>query len=254
MFSLKIPKMMCVPITDKCHLRCGFCYNSNDYFKTAKHMDIDEFKDIVDWLISEGISYIDITPAVGEALLIPNLHEFLDYLDNSSIDKYLLITSLAVKDISVLKDRHKIDIEVSLYGENAEQYIKTTGRDVFDLVLPNIKELTKDGITILKRFKEPITSTDLRLITKFDNVKLVDYSDDRGLEYASKTGEVRECVFMKEPLVTKRGISLCCKDHKIEDLVIGQVGESLKDIYNNISIDDVKCSIECDWFIDASTD
>ncbi len=254
MFRLDVPEMMCVPITDRCHLRCTFCYNTDEYYKTAKHMNIDEFKDIVDWLIREGITHIDITPAVGEALLIPNLYEFLDYLDASHIISYLLITSLAVKDISVLQNRSKLNLEVSLYGESSEQYLKYTKRNVFDLVISNIKILSKEGITILKRFEEPITSTELRLITKFDNVRLEDYSNNRGLDYASESGEVRKCIFMKEPLVTKRGISLCCKDHKIEDLIIGEVGGNLSDIYNNIKIDNVKCSIACDWYTHDPSD
>ena len=247
MLGLGVPKVFCVPITDKCHLRCDFCFNSDEYFSSAKHMAIEDFKRIVDWLISQGITQIDITPAVGEALLIPNLEEFLDYLDSSSISKYLLITSLAVKDIDVLKGRRKLVLEVSLYGGSAQQYLHTTKRDVYNIVAANIEELVPEGITILKRFEGLIKDTRFRILTKLDSVKLIDYSENRGLNSSGK-GDRRKCLFMNEPLVTKKGISLCCKDYKISDLVIGQVGDSLDQVYSKLTLEDAECSTRCDWF------
>lgn len=137
-FKLDIPSVFGIPITDKCHLRCVSCFNTDERFNTSKHMDIDDFKKIVDWAVSQNVEYIDLTPTVGEALLMTNLNEYFDYLDQSPIKKYILITSLAHKNIDSLLNRPKLLVEVSLYGGNKEQYEEYTKRNVFELVQDNI--------------------------------------------------------------------------------------------------------------------
>lgn len=245
MFKLDIPKVFCVPVTTKCHLRCSFCFNSDEFYSTAEHQSLEEFKGIIDWLVSQKVEYIDITPAVGEALLIPNLEEYLDYLDNSSIRKYKLITSLAYKNINMLLDRPKLDLELSLYAGTRAGYTEATGRDILPLVIENLKKLYKVKLGVIKRFKEPIIDTTLNTILKFPNYYIIEgYAENRALKYTEK-GIPRKCIFMNEPLVSKGKVSLCCMDYKLENLIIGKVGDSLKEIYTS---PEIRCSDKCDWF------
>lgn len=65
-FIVEVPKVFGVPITNKCHLRCGFCFNSDEIFKTATHMPLDEFKLIIDWAVSQHVRFIDLTQ-IGRA-------------------------------------------------------------------------------------------------------------------------------------------------------------------------------------------
>jgi hypothetical protein len=214
-------------------------------------MDFDEFKTIVDWILGEGVEYLDLTPTVGEALLMPNLSDFLDYLDNSSVTAYTLITSLAHKNIEPLIGRPKLLVEVSLYGGNKQQYQDTTRRDVFDLVRDNMLKLSSQRFNVLKRFKGNITDTKLNVILGLNNVKLHDFSTDRGLNIGYN-GDVRKCQFMNEPLLTPSGISLCCIDYDYSKYIIGQIGDDMQEVYRDIeqTIKDRKlnCSTACDWF------
>jgi MoaA/NifB/PqqE/SkfB family radical SAM enzyme len=171
-FKLEVPRVFGIPITDKCHLRCISCFNTDERFNISKHMNIEDFKKIVDWAVEQKIEYLDLTPTVGEALLLTNLNEFFDYLDQSPIKAYMLITSLAHKNIDVLFNRSKLLVEVSLYGGNKEQYEQYVKRDVFDLVRDNILKLSKTStqrINVLKRFKG---KTKKIIAGKIENLKI----------------------------------------------------------------------------------
>jgi len=254
-FKLDIPSVFGIPITDKCHLRCVTCFNSDERFNISKHMSLDDFKKIVDWAITQNIEYLDLTPTVGESLLMTNLNEYFDYLDKSPIKKYMLITSLAHKNIDSLLNRPKLLVEVSLYGGNKKQYEEYTKRDVFDLVRDNILKLSKTSkqrLNILKRFKGKITDSKLKVILlAMENIVVRDYSKDRGLKIRYN-GEVKKCQFMREPLLTPNGISMCCIDYNYTDYIIGKIGDDLKDVYsdieNTIKEKKLKCSTACDWY------
>lgn len=251
-FSVDIPKVFGIPITDRCHLRCRSCFNSDERFQESTHMEFDDFTRIVDWALNQGVEYLDLTPTVGEALLIPTLSKYLDYLDNSSVIMYTLITSLAHTNIAPLMNRPKMLTEVSLYGGNRDQYLINTNRDVFKLVRDNILVLAKDGrINVLKRFVGDITDSKLNAVMGLKNVRLLDYSEDRGL-VVRFTGDVKKCEFMNEPLLTPSGISLCCIDYDYSNYIIGQIGDDLTEVYNDVEntirIKKLNCSTGCDWF------
>lgn len=251
-FQVDVPKMFGIPITDKCHLRCVSCFNTDERFETAKHMDIKDFKRIVNWVLDQGIEYVDLTPTVGEALLIPNLSEYLDYLDESDIKKYTLITTLAHKNVGPVLARPKLVLEVSLYGGNKEQYKEYTQRDVFSLVRSNILKAALSGkVNVLKRFKGPIDDARLKVVTSLANVEVMDFSEDRGLNIGFN-GEVKKCKFMNEPLLTPNGISLCCIDYNYTDFIIGHIGDDLEDVYADIECTirerGLRCSTACDWY------
>lgn len=250
---LMLPKMFGVPITERCHLRCHFCFNSDEYFKESKHMELEDFKNIVNWLIENNIKHIDITPTVGEALLIPNLGDFLDFLDESVIESYTLITTLTL-DPSALMNREKLNLEISLYGSTKEEYKTVTKKDLFINVMNNIRLLlyNSERFSIIKRYK---SDEDLKLKTllSFENINLVELSDNRGLS-RKEGNEIKRCKFMNEPVVTSKGLSLCCMDYKSDSLLIGKVGDNLNELYDNlfktISNNKLECSVNCDWFTD----
>ena len=251
-FTVDVPKVFGVPITDKCHLRCHFCFNNDERFSTANHMALDEFKRIIDWAVSQQIEFIDLTPTVGEALLIPNLHEYFDYLDASPIKLYTLITTLAHKNIEPLRNRPKLLLEVSLYGGTRSQYKDTTGKDVFELVRDNIRKLSTQRINVLKRFPGNDIDTRLNIILKgMANVKVLDFSANRDLSIPFNA-EVKKCHFMTEPLLTPNGISLCCIDYNYSDYIIGQIGDNIVDVYDDIESTiknrQLKCSTACGWY------
>lgn len=251
-FSVNVPKVFGVPITDKCHLRCTFCFNSDERFATSTHMDISDFRRIIDWAISQNIEYIDLTPTVGEALLIPNLHEYLDYLDASPIKMYTLITTLAHKNTDALYNRPKLLLEVSLYGGSREQYLEATTRDLFTVVRDNILNLSCHRLNVLKRFSGDITDARLKVILKgMNNIKVLDFSSHRSL-VTNTNSCVQKCKFMNEPLLTPKGISLCCIDYTYDQYNIGNIGDELTETYSDIEATiharQLNCSTACGWY------
>jgi Radical SAM superfamily len=251
-FTVAVPKVFGVPITDKCHLRCHFCFNTDERFASATHMDLDEFKRIIDWAASQHIEFIDLTPTVGEALLIPNLGEYFDYLDASPIKQYTLITTLAHKNIEPLRNRPKLLLEVSLYGGNQAQYKETTGKDVFKLVRSNILTLSTQRINVLKRFPGDLTDSRLNVILRgMGNVKVLDFSSNRPLIIPFNS-KIKKCKFMMEPLLTPNGISLCCIDYTYDEYIIGNIGDDVNlvyaDIESTIKNKQLNCSTACGWY------
>lgn len=252
-FKVEVPDIFGIPITDKCHLRCSFCFNNDARFTTSDHMSLADFKRIVDWAVTQGIKYIDLTPTVGEALLMPNLHEYLDYLDASKVESYTLITTLAHKNISAVCNRPKLLLEVSLYGGNREQYKSTTKRDVFELVRKNILTISKNQrLNVLKRFHGDVTDAKLNvIILGMSNIKVKMFSSNRDLAIKFNS-EIKKCKFMNEPLLTTRGISLCCIDYDYTQYIIGDIGDDIQEVYADIETTirskNLKCSTACGWY------
>lgn len=261
MISKKIsrPKKIGVPLTEKCHLRCHFCFNSDQFFEKGKHLDFNEFKRIVDWLVLEGIRIVDLTPVVGEPLAIENLSDYLDYLDsNANIDEYELFTSLAAEGIERLFGRKKLKLTVSLYGLNEKQYFETTKVKAFKLVKKNLRLIVLNKfdkiVNVLQRCLDVNDAdNELRIYLKITTVFFLkkNYSNSRNNEFAKNDGEILPCKFMHEPIINDKGISLCCMDSD-NKRKIGSVGDSLTSIYENLieKIEQKKlnCNKTCGWF------
>ena len=257
--GIDVPEKFGIPLTEKCHLRCGFCMNNSDIFKRGKHMSLGDFKEIVNWLTDQGVKKVDLTPIVGEPLLVPHLGKILDFLeDNPRITEYDLFTSLGVTDISSLLGKKKINLFISLYGFNREQFIETTGKNCFDIFLGNMKKIILNKfpkkVIVLQRCPDiSDVNQKLRIYLKMSTVFYFNhgYMPNRDNKMADKVGEALPCNFMYEPVVNQKGLSLCCKDID-DELKIGRLGESLSVIYGDvfeiIKSRELSCNKSCGWF------
>lgn len=253
------PERFGVPITEKCHMRCHFCFNTDSYFENGKHLDINIFKNIIDWLIKEGVRKIDLTPMVGEPLLIPNLADYFNYLDSAEqIEEYEIFSSLAANGVDVFFGRKKLKLTVSLYGLNERQFYETTKVRAFGLMKKNMKEIILNKldkkVNVLQRCDEVSDpDNELRMYLKINTVFLLkkNYSKSRSNEFAKGHAEVLPCKFMYEPIINESGISLCCMDSDNKRKV-GAVGDSLDEIYNNlihiVESKNLNCNKTCGWF------
>lgn len=253
------PSKVGVPLTEKCHLKCGFCLNNEQLFREGKNLEFNKFKEIIDWLISEGIRKVDLTPIVGEPLAIPNLEYYLEYLEQKSeIEEYELFTSLAFHKLDPVFNRKKLKLVVSLYGYNEKQFLEITKVDGFHLLKSNLKKLILNKlprkILVLQRCKVPEDfDNELRMYLKISTVfqLMENYSSSRINKFAVDGGKVLPCKFMHEPVVNDTGLSLCCMDVDNKRKV-GKIGDKLDEIYgdllNIVESENLNCNNTCGWF------
>ena len=263
---LQVPDKFGIPITEKCHLRCFFCANNSLFFKEGRHLSLLDFKKIVDWLTSQGVRKLDLTPVVGEPLLVPHLSEMLDYLEqNPLIEEYDLFTSLIAKKIHPLYLRKKMKLFISLYGFNQKQFLKTARVDAFHVFLKNMKSLLlnrlEKKVVLIQRC--PMSDDIDRAVRVY--IKMTDifyFETDSAVNRDNRdaiVGQYRPepCRFMYEPVVGINGLSLCCKDTR-KNLKIADVGDDLSLVYKNlmnlIESKGLACNKTCGWFKELEID
>jgi hypothetical protein len=262
---MNTPKKFGIWITQKCPMRCSFCPNSDEYFKNGKIMPLSVFKNKVDEIVEAGITNIDLTPIIGEVMMLHNLNEYLDYLDEcDSITEYTFITCLVCpqKHIDYITNRVKLKLEISFYGVNRENFKLRTNRDSFNAFLNNFKYLintykfnTKNIVLINRTLESlgPIDLQDKSLLLKFlidrcyiDN----DCVNDRDNSLQTND-DVHECHFMSEPLLTETGICFCCMDwnkkYIVESKIDNFYGDSNRFITKIKNISNV-CNKQCGWY------
>lgn len=260
---MKRPDIFGIWLTQKCPLRCTFCPNSDEYFKTGAVMSLDVFKSKVQQIIQSKIEYIDLTPIIGEVLGMKDLNIYLDYLDScESIKRYTFITSLicSKRQIDMIINRPKLKLEISLYGTNKDMFLERTRRDSFVVFFNNFKRLvskhtnTKD-IIIINRTTDPTLSQDIKPGL---NILLrsctIDNSNikDRDNYIEERNDEPELCYYMQEPLLTEEGICFCCMDwHKkylskksIDEFYSKDMVKFKKNVKSTSSV----CNTKCGWY------
>lgn len=261
---MNVPTKMGIWITQKCPLRCKFCENSNDYFKQGKIMSLDIFESKVKEVIEAGISYIDLTPIVGEVLLVPNFGDYLDILDSyKEIEKYTFITCLigSKQNIDALRGRPKLELEISLYGLSSDEYKERTNKDTFNTFIKNFKYLVQtfdNSIVIINRTSDPNTKLlkrDMPFILQFLLKKC--HIDEQWVDDRSNYTEVMKeknvekfrCHFMTEPLLVEDGICFCCMDWNRKNVSKNKITELYDEKNFNEKIkENGICNKKCGWY------
>jgi len=105
-------------------------------------MDNDTFKTIVDKCIDAGIDTFCLTPMHGEPSLDGSLQGKLLYLENHpKVKHYFFATNmLRTSTIRRLEDLTKLRLEVSVYGDCRESYLKRTNCDEFQIFFDLFKD------------------------------------------------------------------------------------------------------------------
>ena len=262
---MKIPKKFGIWITQQCPLRCTFCANSDQYYKSGTVMPLKTFKRKVNEIVESGVSVIDLTPIVGEVLTISNLHEYLDYMDSiPAITKYTFISCLICsrKSIDTIVDRPKLQLEISLYGTSTETFKKRTNVSAFSTFYNNFKYLlskykNNNKIIIINRTPEidgPLLNQDMpsgmRYLLGKCNID-EEWVTDRDNYIEEQKSGTHYCHFMSEPLLTDNGICFCCMDWNQSNVIPGKITDMYGDSDKFISrIDSVSntCNKKCGWY------
>lgn len=135
-------KYINIIITDKCNLECVGCRGSIDNVQQYEQPIIkyEEFVDIVEKCISSGVYYFDLTPVIGELLLVRDIDRYLEYLEtNDRVKGYLITTNGTVNRIPI--NHKKINLSISLYGSSVGTFKEFTQKDMFSKYLETFKSV-----------------------------------------------------------------------------------------------------------------
>jgi hypothetical protein len=137
-----------------------------------------EFSDIIRMCVDFGITEFELSPTVGEAFMDPHINERIDKIASyDSVKKIKIFTNL-LREGPIFKalECPKVELNVSIYGNNQKVYKARTGRDMYWLFLKNFrtliehindhKELRKQ-IILYKRFKGDLPKPNLRDFNDF---------------------------------------------------------------------------------------
>ena len=193
-------KYINIVITDKCNLSCVGCRGSiNDVHQyELPTMSYDTFTKTVDECVKAGVCYFDLTPAIGEILLVKDVHKYLNYLEqHQDVKGYLVTTNGTVNNIP--KGHQKLNLSLSLYGSGSSSFKTFTNKDLFKKCIATFSSLididTPIEITLrnedLADIDLPFRKVMYKLLTK-KNVAVHDgrVNDNRGGSVQTDTTSV----------------------------------------------------------------
>lgn len=131
------PLVMSFYSSSVCNLTCNFCPRSAaDYVEPKVYMNMETFKRFVDMSVAYGITTMELTPMIGEALLDPHIVERIRYVQAiESVEKIIIFTNCTrVTDefIEAIKDCTKVAFTVSLYGIDEKSFNERTDSTQFN--------------------------------------------------------------------------------------------------------------------------
>lgn len=126
---------------NSCNLNCSFCRGGIDSTKLKEYsrfkiMSTVEFKEIVERCLQSNIKFFDLTPSIGEPFIDKDfINKLLILEEDDRVIEYTVTTNLLIltkEHISKLSKFKKLILDVSIYGETPEEYLKNTNRDEFN--------------------------------------------------------------------------------------------------------------------------
>lgn len=129
-----------------CNLHCGWCYH-REMAKSNKVMDFQLAQRLVD--LCTGLSATRVTLIGGEPTLYPQYFDIAKYIKGKGLVTTVISNSVRFADNGFVEDSQDagvMAVTTSVKGSSGEEYLKSTGLDVFDSVRTAIINLEKSGI------------------------------------------------------------------------------------------------------------
>lgn len=149
--------------TNRCNLRCGFCYNSGNDYGYSPELSTKEVIELIDQLASMGVLEVIVTG--GEPLLRSDILNILTYMRSKNLGVKVYTNGLLV-DYNTAKFFESIGIsmvQVSLHASNPYVQDRITGKKGSFIK-------AKEGIENLRSCNVPVT---ISMTCYDDNVKEV---------------------------------------------------------------------------------
>jgi SynChlorMet cassette radical SAM/SPASM protein ScmE len=146
------PKTIYLGITNRCNLRCSYCYYH------SSHADVRTELSTAQWLHFfkelKACSVLNVYLSGGEPLIRKDIKELIDGIVKNSM-RFTIITNatLATDHIADhIKSTKRCDqVQVSIDADSPEQHDIFRGKGSFEKALTGIKILIKNNITVTAR-------------------------------------------------------------------------------------------------------
>ena len=125
-----------------CNLRCFFCYAKNTEYSANSTMTFENAKKIIDFCKEGKIEHIILIG--GEPTIYRELFDVIDYASSNGITSSLVTNGLKLNDLEYCKKLLQsgiTNIDISVKGNNNQDFIRVTEFDKFDSVMNAVKNL-----------------------------------------------------------------------------------------------------------------
>lgn len=138
LLCLRVKPISCsLFMTYSCNFNCEFCRRNVSLIPTCKNMELSVVQQLLN--IYPDIQYFTLA-GFGEPTLCPDFHKIVDFLKENHTYVGIITNGSNIEPFLRLKSIPN-SISISLYGYDSSSYLKTTGRNGFDKVIANFKEL-----------------------------------------------------------------------------------------------------------------
>lgn len=138
--------MVWLTINRNCNLRCKWCYQGD--MNNANIMDYQLAKKLID--LSSGLQAKNITLIGGEPTLHSRFLDIVRYIENKKIRVSVVSNSIKFADKIFVQQAEEAGVKAvntSIKGSSGEEYLASTGCDVFDSIKTALTNLKKSKIT-----------------------------------------------------------------------------------------------------------
>ena len=165
-------------LTNRCNLRCRFCYINCSGIEHEPFMPVESCYAMIDDLVRCGMLFCTLTG--GECLLHPQFSDIYSYLKNKGVLVTLFTnaTLLQEEHFNLFSTLPPYKIEVSIYGVSEDGFSRVTAihGDQWGKVLHNIKRLKDMGIQV-------VCKTPLNLLTEEETPIIRAWCKDNGVPF-----------------------------------------------------------------------
>ena len=117
----------------------------------ANTRSLESFKELVEMLVEYGYNYFNLTPIVGEPLLVKDFLSYCDYLEtHPRVKGFTFFTSLIVRRkgmIETLLSYKKLRLVISILGGDPVTFLENSGVSKFDQYCENLDIVFKGQST-----------------------------------------------------------------------------------------------------------
>jgi molybdenum cofactor biosynthesis enzyme MoaA len=262
------PKNALIELTSACNHKCIFCMNPRMKRKPKK-LDLDIFEKFATDAAELGLEEIGFY-TTGEPLVSKNLKNFIKISADAGIGYIYITTNGALANIEKMKsliDSGLNSVKFSINAGTRETYKLIHGKDDFDKVLKNIRDLKNFRDTEAKHVKlmASFVATSFSdnevgiwkelILPHVDDAKIMGVHGQMGqsLEYLHlieskfttsypEEGSAKPCHMLWDRIhLTQEGyLTLCCVDYE-NSLTYADLNEStLKEAWNSPIIQDMR--------------
>lgn len=255
------PKNSLIELNNSCNHACIFCKNS-DQSRHTTQLQLDTFEKFLSEAVPLGLKEVGLY-TTGEPFMTKDIEKYISLAKNYNIERIYLTTNGALATLEKVQQCFYAglnSIKFSINAANALDYLKVHGKDDFDKVLKNVKDIynwkNNNNLSLQMLCScvliPKLKHTELlhkKIFSKyFEDTIYVDSGSQGGQafqlpisnEYKSAVFEETfisskpcQLPFNRYHLTAEGYLTACCVDYEL-DLVFGNIKEdSLKNIWNN---------------------